>query len=136
MPAEEKWYFHFLRALHFYSEHRRAILEAEALSRGDFDAFLSLVTESGLSSALCLENIFSIRTPERQSIPVALEIGRQILNGSGAIRVHGGGFAGAIQAFVPHSLVPAFQAEMDRVFGRGCCLDLAFRPVAACPVTF
>ena len=125
-----------LRALHFYSENRRAVQESEALSCGDFHAFLSLVTESGASSALCLENTFCIHTPKQQAIPLALEIGRQVLHGSGAIRVHGGGFAGCVQAFVPHSLLPDFHAEMEQVFGSGCCLILAFRSVAACRVTF
>jgi galactokinase len=125
-----------LRAIHFYAETKRAVQMSDALSDGNFQRFLSLVTESGLSSALCLENTFSIRTPDRQAIPLALEIGRQILNGAGAIRVHGGGFAGAVQAFVPLSLVPAFQEGMEQVFGPGCCLFLSFRSAAACQITF
>ena len=125
-----------LRALHFYSENQRAVQMACALSSGSFDRFLSLVTESGLSSALCLENTFSVLAPEKQAIPLALEIGRQVLNGSGAIRVHGGGFAGAILAFVPETLIPVFQREMEQVFGSGCCRLLSFRPVAACRITF
>lgn len=116
-----------LRGLHFFAEDRRAALEAEALEAGDFLRFLALVNESGASSALLLENIWSPAAPQRQAIALALAIGKDLLGGEGAIRVHGGGFAGTVQAFVPNGQLADFTAGMEAVFGSGCCLALKLR---------
>ena len=118
-----------LRARHFYSDDRRAAQEAEALREGDFDRFLALVNESGLSSVCDLQNIWSPAHPDRQSVSLALSVGRELLGGRGAIRVHGGGFAGTVQAFVPEDLLAGFRDGIEAVFGEGKCHILRIRPV-------
>ena len=123
-----------LRAMHFFEEDCRAEQEAQALERGDFDAFLALVDQSGLSSALNLQNTWSAAAPQQQAIPVALAVGRELLGGSGAIRVHGGGFAGTIQAFVPNEKLETFQQGMEELLGPGMCHILHIRPQGGCVV--
>ena len=109
-------------------------LEAQALEQGDFAAFLALVDQSGLSSALNLQNTWSAAAPQQQAIPVALAVGRELLGGSGAIRVHGGGFAGTIQAFVPNEKLETFQQGMEELLGPGMCHILHIRPQGGCVV--
>ncbi len=123
-----------LRAMHYYEDDRRAVEEAKALATGDFAAFLTLVNESGLSSALHLQNTWSITDPRQQAIPVVLAIGRELLGGTGAIRVHGGGFAGTIQAFVPNEKLNDFRAGMEQLLGKGKCHILHIRPQGGCVV--
>ncbi len=123
-----------LRALHYYEDDRRAQEEAKALEMGDFPRFLELVNASGLSSALHLQNTWSIADPAHQAIPVALAVGRELLTGSGAIRVHGGGFAGTIQAFVPNERLEAFRNGMEEVLGPGMCHILHIRPQGGCVI--
>ena len=123
-----------LRALHFYTDDRRASEEAQALKAGEFDRFLALVNASGLSSSLHLQNTWSIRTPGRQAVPMVLTIGSELLDGTGAIRVHGGGFAGTIQAFVPDEKLDQFKAGMEALLGEGKCHILHIRPVGGCVV--
>ena len=123
-----------LRAIHYYEDDRRAAKEAEALAENDFDRFLALVNESGISSATNLQNIWSVDAPREQAVSLALALGRQLLEGSGAIRVHGGGFAGTIQAFVPQEKLSAFKTGMERVLGPGKCHILHIRPVGGCLV--
>ena len=117
-----------LRALHYYEDDRRAVEEAEALAEGDFPRFLALVNASGLSSALHLQNTWSISDPRQQAIPVCLAVGRELLEGTGAIRVHGGGFAGTIQAFVPNDKLVSFKSGMESLLGPGKCHILHIRP--------
>ena len=117
-----------LRALHYYEDDRRAVEEAEALAEGDFPRFLALVNASGLSSALHLQNTWSISDPRQQAIPVCLAVGRELLEGTGAIRVHGGGFAGTIQAFVPNDKLVSFKSGMEALLGPGKCHILHIRP--------
>lgn len=123
-----------LRALHYYDDDHRAVEEAQALKEGDFSRFLSLLNESGFSSALHLQNTWSIADPRSQAIPVALAVGRELLDGTGAIRVHGGGFAGTIQAFVPLEKLDAFRAGMEALLGSGMCHVLHIRPQGGCVV--
>jgi galactokinase len=123
-----------LRAMHYYADDRRAVLEAEALDKGDFDGFLTLVRASGRSSALCLENTWSPAAPAQQAIPLALAVAQEVLGGRGAVRVHGGGFAGTIQAFVPEDLLPAFRGAMEGLLGQGMCHVLRIRPVGGCRI--
>ena len=123
-----------LRALHFYSDDRRAVQEAQALKAGDFNRFLALVNQSGQSSALHLQNTWSTSNPRQQAIPVVLAVGAELLDGTGAIRVHGGGFAGTIQAFVPNEKLDAFQAGMEALLGQGKCHVLHIRPQGGCVV--
>ena len=94
-----------MRAMHFFAETKRAHEEAEALKNKDIDLFLRLVNESGISSGNLLQNLYSNNTPTEQAIPLALAISKTILGNRGAVRVHGGGFAGTIQTFVPTELV-------------------------------
>ena len=123
-----------LRAMHYYEDDVRAEKEANALEQGDFSAFLSLVNESGLSSELHLQNVWSASNPERQAVTLALAVGRKLLAASGAIRVHGGGFAGTVQAFVPSDRVLQFKADMERIFGQDACHILRIRPCGGCVV--
>ena len=123
-----------LRALHYYSDDRRAVEEAKALKDGDFARFLALVNASGVSSALHLQNTWSIADPKAQAIPIALARGQELLDGTGAIRVHGGGFAGTIQAFVPQDRVALFKAGMEALFGEGRCHVLHIRPQGGCVI--
>ncbi len=123
-----------LRALHFYDDDRRAVQEAQALKAGDFPYFLSLVNASGLSSALHLQNTWSTASPKQQAIPLVLAQGAELLEGTGAIRVHGGGFAGTVQAFVPDEKLKAFKAGMETLLGPGKCHVLHIRPQGGCVV--
>ncbi|MBD5169745.1 MAG: galactokinase [Oscillibacter sp.] len=123
-----------LRAIHFYGDDRRAEQEAQALKDGDFARFLSLVNASGLSSSLCLQNTWSVSNTRQQAVPLTLELGRELLEGTGAIRVHGGGFAGTIQAFVPNEKLDRFKAGMEALLGEGKCHILHIRPQGGCVV--
>lgn len=123
-----------LRAIHFFEDDGRAVEEADALERGDFNRFLSLVNESGYSSALCLQNTWSVSTPYSQPVSLVLETGRKLLGGKGAIRVHGGGFAGTVQAFVPTDCLAQFIDGMEHLLGRGCCRTMNLRPQGGCIV--
>lgn len=121
-----------LRAIHFFSEDRRAAQEAQALERGDFEGFLTLVRASGLSSALYLQNTWAAPDPRQQAIPLVLAEAEAVLAGRGAARVHGGGFAGTVQAFVPGDLLPAFKARMEALLGPDMCHILSIRPEGGC----
>ena len=118
-----------LRAIHVYNDNRRVAGQVEALRRGDFDAFLALITESGLSSWRMLQNVVPAGYTHHQEVAVALALCERLLGGRGACRVHGGGFAGTIQAFVPLDLLEQFRSGMDRVLGAGACHVLTIRPV-------
>ena len=118
-----------LRAVHIYDENRRVSGQVEALRRGDFDAFLTYIRDSGLSSWRYLQNVTPAGYTEHQDVALALSMAERILNGRGACRVHGGGFAGTIQAFVPLDMLEGFKAEMERVMGAGRCHVLSIRPV-------
>lgn len=123
-----------LRAIHFFQENRRVELQAAALKRGDMDRFLALVNESGRSSSCNLQNVWSGKDPWDQAVPLALARGRELLGGEGAIRVHGGGFAGTIQAFVPDEKLEQFQSGMEKLLGKGMCRILRIRPQGGCIV--
>ena len=117
-----------LRALHFFAENRRVDAERAALEAGDFEAFKALVIESGLSSYTYNQNVFASSAPQSQPVALALALSESVLKGQGAWRVHGGGFAGTIQAFVPDALLPAYKARLESVFGDGACYVLDIRP--------
>ena len=124
-----------LRAMHFFGENERVSRQAAALRSGDFSAFLGLVNESGHSSAELLENLWSGDVRE-QPLPLALALARDLLGGAGACRVHGGGFAGTIAAFVPEELLPRFTGGMESVFGPGSCHVLRVRPEGGSIIAF
>ncbi len=123
-----------LRSMHFFADDRRAAQEAGALKQGNFEAFLNMVNASGLSSSLRLQNTWSVHDPSQQAIPLALTVGEYLLDGMGAIRVHGGGFAGTIQAWVPEERLTLFRDGMETLFGAGKCHILHIRPVGGCVV--
>ena len=117
-----------LRAFHCYAENRRAGAQAQALKDGDFDAFLALVRDSGRSSALYLQNVVPTGQTAHQELLLAIALCERILNGKGAVRVHGGGFGGTVQAFVPADLLAEFQTRTEAVLGAGSCHVLSIRP--------
>ncbi len=123
-----------LRAIHFYQDNQWAQDEVKALQNNDFDGFLKLISQSGHSSSVNLQNTWSVATPQEQAIPLALTLGKQLLGDRGGIRVHGGGFAGTIQAFVPYDLLDSFKSGMERVLGENKCHVLHIRPVGGCVV--
>jgi galactokinase len=124
-----------LRAIHYYREDRRAQGESDALERGDFETFLHLMENSGQSSYCLLQNVYPITEPENQPASIALAIGSAVLGGRGAIRIHGGGFGGTIQAFLPTVLYLSFQEAMEEVLGEGCCHKLRIRSVGGATIT-
>ena len=124
-----------IRAAHFFEENTRAKLEAAALQEGNIELFLELVRKSGHSSATLLQNQYSCSAPENQAITLAIMMSRKLLGDNGAVRVHGGGFAGTIQAFVPLELADAYTSEMSRIFGDGSCQKLRIRTVGGVEIT-
>jgi len=124
-----------LRAIHFFEENRRAMEQADALKNYDINRFIELVRASAYSSEQLLQNLYSCSRPCSQAIPLALALSRRILCGRGAARVHGGGFAGTIQAFVPLDAAEQYIEGMDRVFGRGSCRKYRIRPVGGTQIT-
>ena len=117
-----------LRAVHFYQENARVPRQVAALKAGDFDAFLSLIKQSGYSSYMYLQNVIPAGYKEHQDVAVSLALCEHYLNGRGAYRVHGGGFAGTVQAFVPFDILEGFVAGIDAVLGEGACHVLSIRP--------
>ena len=124
-----------LRAIHIYDENRRVAAQVAALQRGDFHDFLRYVNLSGFSSQNLLQNVIPTGATAHQEVAMALALARHLLGGRGACRVHGGGFAGTIQAFVPDDMLPAFRTGIDAVLGEGSCHILSIRPVGGTIVT-
>ena len=121
-----------LRALHFFAENRRVGEQTEALANGDLDTFFANVIASGRSSYCYLQNVYTTKNVAEQGLSLALCLSERQLSGKKAAwRVHGGGFAGTIQAFVPTNDVPAYREAMDAAFGAGACMVLRIRPVGA-----
>ena len=124
----------FLRAMHFVLDNERAQQEAAALKAGDFDKFLSIVKASGQSSYMYLQNISVEGAVDNQAVGVALSLCDVLLDGRGAFRVHGGGFAGTVQAFVPLDMLDSFRETVDSAIAPGCCHVLSIRPVGGAVV--
>ena len=118
-----------LRAFHFYADNDRVPRQVAALKTGDFETFKRLVIESGRSSFMSLQNVYTCKNPDEQGLSLALAMSEHLLAGRGAWRVHGGGFAGTIQAFVPEDLLDGYKAAMEAVFGANHCHVLSIRPV-------
>ncbi|MDR2133476.1 MAG: galactokinase, partial [Treponema sp.] len=136
-----------LRALHFFEENRRVDsmlsrleeMNAAASSEGKqkaMGAFLGLVNQSGDSSWELLQNIYSPRNPEKQGVSLALALTRDFLAGAGACRIHGGGFAGTIQAYIPLGALNAYRSRMETFFGSGAVTALRIRPIGAAELEF
>lgn len=117
------------RAFHFFDENERVDKAAAALGKGDFEAFLREISASGNSSFKYLQNIFAVTNTREQGMVLGLYTAERVLNGRGACRVHGGGFAGTIQAFVPDDLLDKFTSDMEQLFGEGSCYHLYIRPL-------
>lgn len=124
-----------LRAIHFFSDNRIAAEEAEALRKKDFELFKKLIIRSGNSSFMYLQNAYSIKNAMEQGVPMGLAASQRLLEGKGAWRVHGGGFAGTIQAFVPTEMIELYKKTVETLFGEGSCYVLSIRPVGAVRVT-
>jgi galactokinase len=124
-----------LRAIHFFNENRRVDALLAALERSDIVTFLGLVNQSGDSSWELLQNIYSTKKPAEQGVSTALALTRNFIEtettGRGACRVHGGGFAGAIQTYIPLDSLDAYKARMEAVFGAGAVTELRIRPIGA-----
>ena len=117
-----------LRALHFYGDNDRVPAQVAALTLNDIDTFLRLVNESGHSSWEYLQNVIPAGSKTKQEMAVAIAVAKNALQGRGAVRVHGGGFAGTIQAFVPLELLDSVRRQTEAVLGAGRCHVLAIRP--------
>ncbi len=117
-----------LRCIHFYQDNSRVPQQVAALEAGDFDRFLELVKESGQSSWMYLQNVIPAGYKTHQDMAVSLALCQHYLQGQGTYRVHGGGFAGTVQAFVPFPLLDAFRSGIDAALGQGSCHVLSIRP--------
>ncbi len=117
-----------MRCIHFYQENARVPRQVAALQAGDFDEFLRLIGQSGRSSWMYLQNVIPAGYKEHQDVAVSLALCEHYLQGRGAFRVHGGGFAGTVQAFVPFDLLESFRAGIDAALGEGACHVLSIRP--------
>ena len=124
-----------VRAIHFYNDCRRAAALCDAVRADDMDTFLKLIVEGGHSSFEFNQNAYSIKNYKEQGVPIALALSQKVLNGRGAWRLQGGGFAGTIQAFVPYDLLDTYKATIDACFGEGSCHVLNIRNYGAVPVT-
>ena len=116
-----------LRAMHVFEENRRVLKAREALLNGDFQTFLDQLNASGDSSYMLLQNVIAEGHSNAQAVAFAICYAKKLLNGRGAVRVHGGGFAGTVLAVVPNDMLNDFIAEMDRVLKPGACLPLTVR---------
>ncbi len=117
-----------LRAMHFFADNARVPQQIRALKAKDYDTFLHLVNASGHSSWELLQNVTPSGAVHQQAAAVTIAVARQILAGRGAVRVHGGGFAGTVQAFVPLDMVARFKEEAETVLGSGACHVMVIRP--------
>ena len=122
------------RAIHFYNENKRVERLSKALSDGDFDEFKNTIIESGKSSYMYNQNCFTISAPNEQPVALALCVSEELLKGKGAYRVHGGGFAGTIQAFVPVEETENYVSSMRRIFGENSCYILKVRSHGGCEI--
>ena len=118
-----------LRAFHFFNEQERVLLQKKAIIDGDFEDFLRLVNESGESSYKYLQNLYSTSAPKIQGLSLAIALTKKFIGNSGACRVHGGGFAGTIQCYIPTEKFAEYKAMIDSIYGDGSCIELFIRPV-------
>lgn len=123
-----------LRAIHFFGDNARVVSEVEALRNGNFDEFKRLICESGASSYMYNQNVYSVKKPNEQPVALGLAVSEQVLKEKGAYRVHGGGFAGTMQAFVPKELLSTYKNAVESVFGEGSCYVLLIRPLGGTEV--
>jgi galactokinase len=120
-----------LRAIHFQGDNQRVVDQVKALEKNDFKAFLGMVVDSGYSSYMYNQNIYPVNNVKEQGVSLALALSELVLKGKGAWRVHGGGFAGTIQAFVPNALLKKYISTLEHVYGAGSCHKLFIRNLGA-----
>jgi len=125
-----------LRAIHFQGDNQRVVNQVKALEKNDFKAFLAMVVDSGFSSYMYNQNIYPVNNIKEQGVSLALALSELVLKGQGAWRVHGGGFAGTIQAFVPQNLLEKYVSTLEHVFGKGSCYNLFIRNKGADKINF
>ena len=123
-----------LRAIHFFAENQRVEQQVAALKDGAFDTFLKLIQASGDSSFKYLQNVYTSKDIQKHAVSIGLAVSQNILGDHGVSRVHGGGFAGTIQAFVKNDYVETYRTALDAVFGEGSCHVLKVRPVGGIKV--
>ena len=116
-----------LRAIHVFAENKRVALQRKALEENDFETFLGYVKESGISSWRLLQNVIPSGWKSHQEVAFALALAEKLLDGRGACRVHGGGFAGTIQTFVPNDMLDRFCDAMENALGKGSCHVMSIR---------
>ena len=116
-----------LRAYHFFTENERVRFMIDEIREDDIDTFLYNVNESGTSSFCFLQNVYPSSSPSEQGLSLAIALSQNILQGEGAVRIHGGGFAGTIQAYVPGHILKRYVREMEELFGSGSCTLVSFR---------
>lgn len=120
-----------MRAMHWYDEQKRVRSQREALEKGDVGTFLDHVNASGRSSFMYLQNVDNYKDPKHQSVALSLALAAHILDGEGAVRIQGGGFAGSIIAFVPKDKSEAYVEKMEIIFGKGTCHRVSIRKTGA-----
>lgn len=125
-----------LRAYHFQGDNARVVDQVAALENGEFDKFQQLVVESGYSSFMYNQNIFDVTHKDEQVVSLGLALSEMVLKGKGAWRVHGGGFGGTIQAFVPDAALAEYTKVLEHVFGEGKCHKLFIRNEGAIRLAF
>lgn len=113
-----------LRSMHYFAETKRAVAMGECLKNGDFEGFLALVRDSGKSSYELLQNVVRAGSIDHQSVAVAIALAEKLLGAKGAVRIHGGGLAGTIAAFVPENMTAEFASKMERFLAPGCAHQL------------
>ena len=123
-----------MRAYHFLEENERVINQINALKNNDINTYLKLMNESGLSSFMYLQNCFSITSSKSMGVALGICLTKDFLKGEGACRVHGGGFAGTIQALVPVNRVDEYKKFMDSIFGDGSAVKIRVRQSPVCEI--
>ncbi len=123
-----------LRAYHFFTENERVKFMLSEIKDEDIDTFLYNVNESGTSSFCFLQNVYPTTMVKEQGLSLAIALSQHILDGEGAVRIHGGGFAGTIQAYVPKHLLERYISGMENLFGKGSCTKIAFRKCNVCRI--
>lgn len=120
-----------VRSIHFFEDNRHVELQKEALKKNDLDTFFSLIKQSGRSSVANLQNIYATKEPKVQGASIVLALCHKILGDKGGYRIHGGGFGGTVQAFVPKEMTKRFKEEMESVMGDGSCHIVSVRSISA-----
>ena len=123
-----------MRAYHFLEENERVINQINALKKDDINTYIKLMNESGLSSFMYLQNCYSVTSSKNMGVALGLTLTKDFLKGEGACRVHGGGFAGTIQALIPVNKVEEYKKYMNSIFGEGSAVKIRVRQSPVCAI--